>query len=82
MLSLTPKKSGSLVGVPISVTTLPAAANVAVAAAYGVRDEAGGSALRLVINLSAIVLAGVLTLAVQQVWWWNLARRSRRPAVG
>ncbi|WP_238447534.1 DUF389 domain-containing protein [Micromonospora sp. 4G55] len=35
MLSLTSKKSGSLVGVLISVTTVPAAANVAVAVAYG-----------------------------------------------
>ena len=82
MLSLTSKKSGSLVGVLISVTTVPAAANVAVAAAYGVWDEAGGSALQLVINLLAIVLAGLLTLVAQQVWWWNLARRTRHPAAG
>ncbi|WP_406075830.1 hypothetical protein [Micromonospora sp. NBC_01638] len=52
------------------------------AAAYGVWDEAGGSALQLVINLCAIVLAGLLTLLVQQAWWWNLARRTRRPAAG
>ncbi|MBM7493651.1 putative hydrophobic protein (TIGR00271 family) [Micromonospora luteifusca] len=82
MLSLTSKKSGSLVGVLISVTTVPAAANVAVAVAYGVWDEAGGSALQLVINLGAIVVAGLLTLLVQQAWWWNLARRTRRRAAG
>ncbi|MBQ0976964.1 DUF389 domain-containing protein [Micromonospora sp. M61] len=82
MLSLTSKKSGSLVGVLISVTTVPAAANVAVAAAYGAWDEAGGSALQLVINLAAIVLAGLLTLVVQQVWWRGLARRSPRSATG
>ncbi|MFG3707771.1 DUF389 domain-containing protein [Micromonospora sp. NPDC047670] len=74
MLSLTSKKSGSLVGVLISVTTVPAAANVAVAAAYGVWHEAAGSALQLVINLCAIVLAGLVTLVVQQSWWY-LARR-------
>lgn len=55
---------------------------VAVAAAYGVWGEAGGSALQLVINLCAIVLAGLLTLVVQQVLWWRLARRFRRPATG
>ncbi|SCL48312.1 uncharacterized hydrophobic domain-containing protein [Micromonospora citrea] len=76
MLSLTSKKSGSLVGVLISVTTVPAAANVAVAAAYGVWHEAAGSALQLVVNLCAIVLAGLVTLLVQQSWWWYLARRS------
>ncbi|WP_435233029.1 DUF389 domain-containing protein [Micromonospora aurantiaca (nom. illeg.)] len=79
MLSLTSKKSGSLVGVLISVTTVPAAANVAVAAAYGVWHEAAGSALQLVVNLAAIVLAGLLTLLVQRSWWRRVARRSRQP---
>ncbi len=69
ILSLTSAKAGTLVGVLISVTTVPAAANAAVALAYGVRDEAVGSFLQLVINLAAIVLAGVLTLLVQQVVW-------------
>ncbi|WP_245716602.1 DUF389 domain-containing protein [Micromonospora humi] len=78
MLSLTSKKSGSLVGVLISVTTVPAAANVAVAAAYGVWHEAAGSALQLVINLAAIVLAGLLTLVVQRCWWQQVARRAGR----
>ncbi|MCP3782040.1 DUF389 domain-containing protein [Micromonospora sp. A3M-1-15] len=78
MLSLTSKKSGSLVGVLISVTTVPAAANVAVAAAYGVWHEAAGSALQLVINLAAIVLAGLLTLVVQLCWWRQVQRRTTR----
>ncbi|MFC4144988.1 DUF389 domain-containing protein [Micromonospora mangrovi] len=78
MLSLTSKKSGSLVGVLISVTTVPAAANVAVAVAYGVWHEAAGSLLQLVINLAAIVLAGLLTLVVQRYWWRGLERRAAR----
>jgi len=69
MLSLTSAKAGTLVGVLISVTTVPAAANAAVALAYGVPDEAVGSALQLLINLAAIVTAGVLTLLVQRVAW-------------
>jgi uncharacterized hydrophobic protein (TIGR00271 family) len=69
MLSLTSAKAGTLVGVLISVTTVPAAANAAVALAYGVPEEAAGSALQLVINLAAIVLAGVLTLLVQRLAW-------------
>ena len=76
ILSLTSAKAGTLVGVLISVTTVPAAANAAVAVAYGVRDEALGSALQLLINLAAIVLAGVLTLLVQRLAW----RRSQRAA--
>ena len=35
MLSLTSAKSGALIGVLISVTTIPAAANIGVAAAFG-----------------------------------------------
>ena len=35
ILSLTSAKSGALIGVLISVTTIPAAANIGVAAAYG-----------------------------------------------
>jgi uncharacterized hydrophobic protein (TIGR00271 family) len=54
MLALTSAKSGALVGVLISVTTIPAAANVGVAVAYWVPSEAIGSVIQLVINLSAI----------------------------
>jgi uncharacterized hydrophobic protein (TIGR00271 family) len=69
MLSLTAAKSGALVGVLISVTTVPAAANVAVALAYGAPSEAGGSAVQLLLNLAGIVVAGTLTLVVQQQAW-------------
>lgn len=77
MLSLTTAKSGALIGVLISVTTVPAAGNVAVAIAYGVPDEAWGSALQLAINLAAIVTAGILTLAVQRF----VPRRRTRSAI-
>jgi uncharacterized hydrophobic protein (TIGR00271 family) len=77
ILSLTSAKAGTLVGVLISVTTIPAAANAAVALAYGVRAEVLGSTLQLVINLAAIVLGGVLTLAVQQAVW-SLAGQGRK----
>ena len=69
ILSLTSAKSGALVGVLISVTTVPAAANAAVATAYGVWHEATGSLLQLALNLGGIVSAGVLTLLLQQTIW-------------
>ena len=80
MLSLTSAKSATLVGVLISVTTVPAAANAAVAVAYGVRGEAIGSAVQLAINLAAIVLAGVLTLLVQRLIWRRTRLTGRRAA--
>ncbi len=78
MLSLTAQKSGALVGVLISVTTIPAAANAAVALAYWVPEEAGGSALQLLINLAAIVVAGVITLVVQRFGQARFDERRRR----
>jgi uncharacterized hydrophobic protein (TIGR00271 family) len=75
VLSLTSAKSGALVGVLISVTTIPAASNIGVAAAYGDWSEAGGAAAQLGINLLAIVVAGVLTLFVQRRYY--VARRRK-----
>ena len=47
MLSLTSAKSGALIGVLISVTTIPAAANIGLAAAYGDAGEAVGAVASL-----------------------------------
>jgi uncharacterized hydrophobic protein (TIGR00271 family) len=66
ILSLTSAKSGALVGVLISVTTIPAAANIAVAAAYREWSQSGGAALQLGINLVAIVAGGLARLYVQR----------------
>ena len=65
MLSLTEGRSGALVGVLVSVTTIPAAANIGVATAYGAWGEVSGAALQLGINLVGLVAAGVATLEVQ-----------------
>ncbi|MFH8789747.1 DUF389 domain-containing protein [Streptomyces roseoverticillatus] len=69
ILSLTSAKSGALIGVAISVTTVPAAANAAVALSYGDWAETRGSAVQLALNLAGIVVAGTLTLLAQK-WFW------------
>ncbi len=61
-LSLTSAKSAALVGVFISVTTIPAAGNGALALVFGQFHAAAGSALQLIINLTGIVLAAYLVL--------------------
>ena len=66
VLSLTSAKSGALIGVLISVTTIPAAANIGVAAAFGDWPEWGGALGQLSLNLSAIFLAGIGTLFIQR----------------
>jgi uncharacterized hydrophobic protein (TIGR00271 family) len=75
ILSLTNAKSGALIGVLISVTTIPAASNIGVAAAYGDWDEAAGAAAQLGINLTSIVVAGVLTLFIQRRYYVTRRRK-------
>jgi uncharacterized hydrophobic protein (TIGR00271 family) len=73
MLSLTSTKSGALIGVLISVTTIPAAANIGVAAAYANWGEWRGAITQLVVNLAGIFIAAVSTLFIQRL----LYRRRR-----
>jgi uncharacterized hydrophobic protein (TIGR00271 family) len=72
MLALTSAKSASLVGVFISVTTVPAAAFASVALVEGRFAEAGGSALQLLVNIVGIVLAAMAVL------YGSRGARSRR----
>ena len=80
MLSLTTTKSSVLVGVLISVTTVPAAANVGVAAAVGRWHECLGAAIQLAVNLASLLLAGVATLTIQRAVWHRWRRISRAKA--
>jgi uncharacterized hydrophobic protein (TIGR00271 family) len=75
MLSLSTAKSGALIGVLISVTTIPAAANIGVAAAYQDGDAWRGSVAQLAINLSSIIVAGTAVLYVQRLLY--LRRKQR-----
>jgi uncharacterized hydrophobic protein (TIGR00271 family) len=77
-LSLTSAKSGALVGVAISVTTIPAAANAAVAFAYGDYAQARGSTEQLLLNLAGIIVAGTLTLIAQKFFWAKQRERTAR----
>jgi uncharacterized membrane protein len=65
MLSLVSARSAALVGVFISVTTVPAAGFSVVAAILGDWDVAAKSALQLAVNLVGIVIAGVLVLVLR-----------------
>lgn len=79
VLSLTSAKSGGLVGVFISVTTIPASGNIALALVFGEWHEFWGSLANLVINIIGMALAGWLTLALQQFVWQRVSRsRARR----
>ena len=50
----------------ISVTTVPAAGNIALGTAFGAWHEVTGSLAQLTLNLTGMALAGWATLALQQ----------------
>lgn len=66
MLSLSTAKSGAIIGVLVSVTTIPAGANVALSAAYRQWSTVAGSAEQLGANILTLLVAGILTLAAQR----------------
>ncbi len=66
VLSQTAGRSSALVGVFISVTTVPAAGDIALSLALGATGQLAGSAAQLGINLLGITAAGVLTLLTQR----------------
>jgi uncharacterized hydrophobic protein (TIGR00271 family) len=78
VLSLTSNKTGGLSGVFISVTTVPAAGNVALGLAFGASAEVWGSTAQLLLNLAGMALAGWATLAFQQTVWARMSRRRAR----
>ncbi|MEU8796005.1 DUF389 domain-containing protein [Spirillospora sp. NPDC048819] len=78
VLSLTAGKSSALVGVFISVTTVPAAGNLAVAMALRHGSEITGSLLQLAVNFAGMIIAGTLTLLVQRALWGAALRHDGR----
>jgi uncharacterized hydrophobic protein (TIGR00271 family) len=80
VLSLTSSKSGPLVGVFISVTTVPAVGTIALCIGTGVWREVNEAALQLGLNILGMLLAGTLTLILQRVVWSRVHGRSRSDA--
>jgi uncharacterized hydrophobic protein (TIGR00271 family) len=65
MLALETRASAA-VGVGISITTIPAAAYLGVAAGVGKADEAFGALAVLGVNVAMLLIAGTLTLLLQR----------------
>ncbi len=78
VLSLTSAKSSALVGVFISVTTVPAAADMAVSLALEGGDEFWRASAQLGINLVGIMVAAVTTLALQRALWHRVPQIAPR----
>jgi uncharacterized hydrophobic protein (TIGR00271 family) len=82
VLALTTSKSGPLVGVFISVTTVPAAGTLALCAGVGVWSEIPDALLQLGVNIAGMVLSGSLTLLVQRLVWTRVQGSARSARLG
>lgn len=78
VLSMTASKSSTLVGVFISVTTVPAVGTVALTASIGAWGEVGSALLQLGINLGGMILSGTITLLLQRVAWRRIPALRRQ----
>ncbi len=74
IVSLTTSKSSTLVGVFISVTTVPAVGTLSLSIATGTWSDARSSLIQLALNLVGLVLAGTVTLVVQRLVWLRVRR--------
>jgi hypothetical protein len=75
IIALGRAKSGAVVGVLVSITTIPAASNVGVALAMGNASEAGKSLVILLVDLAGLLVGGVLTLLGTRVWAHRIEAR-------
>ncbi|EDY53506.1 MULTISPECIES: DUF389 domain-containing protein [Streptomyces] len=78
IMSLTQARTSALLGVFISVTTIPAAADIGVSCAFSSWSEARGSLVQLLLNIVLLILVGVLMIRFQRAAWRRIGRRSRR----
>lgn len=76
IVSLTEARASALLGVFISVTTIPAASDIAVSVAFADWHEARGSLFQLLLNVLVLVIAGVLTLRLQRRFWQRAGHRA------
>jgi len=80
MRSLSTAKSGALIGVLVSVTTIPAAASIAVAIAYDHGTTARESITELAINIGGLLVASTLTLLLQKARYLRRRTAHHRPS--
>ncbi|MEY9964238.1 putative hydrophobic protein (TIGR00271 family) [Streptacidiphilus sp. MAP12-16] len=80
IVSLTEARTSALLGVFISVTTIPAAADIAVSTAFTSWSEVRGSLIQLLVNIVVLIAVGTVTLKGQRAIWRRVRIRSGRAA--
>jgi uncharacterized hydrophobic protein (TIGR00271 family) len=80
VISLTEARANALIGVFISVTTIPAAADIGISLAFSSWHEAWGSVLQLLLNIVLLVVVGAAGLSTQRMIWRRRTARSPGPS--
>jgi uncharacterized hydrophobic protein (TIGR00271 family) len=75
VVSLTEARAGALIGVFISVTTIPAAADLGLCMAFTSWRAAGGATAQLLLNVVLLIVVGAVALRAQRLFWRDRTRR-------
>jgi uncharacterized membrane protein len=78
VISLTEARASTLIGVFISVTTIPAAADIGVSLAFGSGQEALGSFEQLLLNVALLAAVAAVGIPAQRELWRRMARKFPR----
>ncbi len=78
VLALTTARANAMVGVFISVTTIPAVGNLALAIGVWAPSEMRGSLAQLAVNIAGMVVAGMVVLALQRLLWVRTLAAAQR----
>ncbi|MGW1819407.1 DUF389 domain-containing protein [Streptomyces sp. NPDC002125] len=78
IVSLTEARTSALLGVFISVTTIPAAAAISVSTAFASWSEAWGSLVQLLVNIVVLIVVGAGALRFQRAIWRWVGRKQAR----
>jgi uncharacterized hydrophobic protein (TIGR00271 family) len=73
VVSLTEARASALIGVFISVTTIPAAADLGLSIAYTSWTQAVGSLAQLLLNVFVLTVVGAAVMRLQRVIWRSRA---------
>jgi uncharacterized hydrophobic protein (TIGR00271 family) len=78
VVSLVEARAGALIGVFISVTTIPAAADIGASCAFENWSEARGSLIQLLLNVAILIAVGAVGLEAQRRAWRRVRGRVER----
>jgi uncharacterized hydrophobic protein (TIGR00271 family) len=75
VVSLTESRANALIGVFISVTTIPAAASIGLSLASANWHDARGSVAQLLLNVVLLIVVGAAGLSTQRFIWNRMSGR-------